>query len=74
MRTERPSATIVPLPTDTSSGVSCCTSVPKFDPVCSTRERSYPMPRRYGTMYELSPKSQAKNLTLVMRAVARCSA
>lgn len=43
---ESPSATIVPLPTEHRYGVSCCTSVPKFDPVCSTRDKSYPRPRR----------------------------
>jgi hypothetical protein len=37
---DSPSATIVPLPTETWNGVSCRTSVPKFDPVCSTFERS----------------------------------
>ena len=37
---DRPSATIVPLPTVLRYGVSCPTSVPKFDPVCSTSQRS----------------------------------
>lgn len=35
-----PSATIVPLPIVVRYGVSCPTSVPKFDPVCSTWDRS----------------------------------
>ena len=37
---DRPSATIVPLPIVLRNGVSCPTSVPKFDPVCSTWQRS----------------------------------
>ena len=40
------SQAIVPLPTDVRYGVSCCITVPKFAPVCSTRERSYPRPRK----------------------------
>ena len=43
---DRPSATIVPLPIVLRNGVSCPTSVPKFDPVCSTSDRSYPRQRR----------------------------
>ena len=43
---DRPSATIVPLPIVLRNGVSCPTSVPKFDPVCSTSHRSYPIQRR----------------------------
>lgn len=71
--TDSPSATIVPLPTFTRYGVSCCTAVPKLDPVWSTRERSYPRALRQGTMYELSPHSQVKNPRLVRRAIARCT-
>ena len=37
---DRPSATIVPLPIVLRYGVSCPTSVPKFNPVCSTSHRS----------------------------------
>ena len=37
---DRPSATIVPLPIVLRNGVSCPTSMPKFDPVCSTSHRS----------------------------------
>lgn len=37
---DSPSATIVPLPTVARYGVSCPTSVPKLEPVCSTCERS----------------------------------
>jgi hypothetical protein len=37
---DNPSATIVPRPTALRYGLSCFTSVPKFDPVCSTRPRS----------------------------------
>ena len=43
---DRPSATIVPRPMLVRYGVSCPTSVPKFDPVCSTWPRSYPSQRR----------------------------
>ena len=43
---DRPSATIVPLPMVLRNGVSCPTSMPKFDPVCSTSHRSYPSQRR----------------------------
>ena len=43
---DRPSATIVPLPMMLMYGVSCPTSVPKFDPVCSISPRSYPSQRR----------------------------
>ena len=35
-----PSATMVPLPIVVRYGVSCPTSVPKLDPVCSTWDRS----------------------------------
>ena len=37
-----PSATIVPLPTEVSKGFEVITSLPKFDPVCSTGLRRYP--------------------------------
>ena len=37
---DRPSATIVPLPMELRYGFSCFTAVPKFDPVCTTGERS----------------------------------
>ena len=37
---DSPSATIVPLPTELRYGFSCFTRWPKFDPVCSTSERS----------------------------------
>ena len=43
---DSPSATIVPLPIEVRYGLSCPTSVPKFDPVCSTCDRSYPSQRR----------------------------
>ena len=43
---DRPSATIVPLPIVLRNGVSCPTSVPKLNPVCSTSHRSYPIQRR----------------------------
>ena len=43
---DSPSATIVPLPMELRYGVSCFTWVPKFDPVCTTCERSYPSQRR----------------------------
>ena len=43
---DRPSATIVPLPTMLRYGFSWPTSVPKFDPVCTTWPRSYPSQRR----------------------------
>ena len=33
---ERPSETIVPVPMWLSAGTSCLTSMPKFEPVCST--------------------------------------
>ena len=36
LMTDSPSATIVPLPTEARYGVSCFTSQPKFDPVCTT--------------------------------------
>ena len=42
----RPSATIVPLPMMLMYGFSWPTSVPKFDPVCTTWPRSYPSQRR----------------------------
>jgi len=37
-----PSATIVPVPTEHRLGFACSTTMPKFDPVCSTGERRYP--------------------------------
>lgn len=37
---DSPSATIVPVPTVARYGVSCCTSEPKLEPVCSTTPRS----------------------------------
>ena len=43
---DSPSATIVPLPTELRYGVSCLTSKPKFDPVCSTGESLYPRQRK----------------------------
>jgi hypothetical protein len=43
---ESPSETIVPVPTELRYGVSCLTAIPKFDPVCSTRDRSYPSARK----------------------------
>ena len=33
---DRPSETIVPVPTTVSVGISCLTSMPKLEPVCST--------------------------------------
>ncbi len=43
---DSPSETIVPLPTEVRYGVSCLSSSPKFDPVCSTVDNPYPRPRR----------------------------
>ena len=40
------SATIVPLPMELKNGLSCLIMPPKFAPVCTTRPRSYPMPRK----------------------------
>ena len=42
---DNPSATIVLLPTVLWNGVSWRTSILKFDPVCTTRDRSYPKQR-----------------------------
>ena len=41
---DSPSATIVPVPTALRYGFSCPTSVPKFDPVCSTGSEVVPEP------------------------------
>jgi hypothetical protein len=43
---DRPSETIVPVPTALSVGISCLTSVPKLEPVCCTGASRYPMARR----------------------------
>ncbi len=37
--TFRPSATIVPVPTEVRNGFVVVTSLPKFDPVCTTGTR-----------------------------------
>ena len=31
---DRPSETMVPVPTEVNVGTSCCCCAPKFDPVC----------------------------------------
>ncbi len=44
---DSPSETIVPLPTPLRYGLSCRTSTPKFEPLCTSgRPIRYPMSRR----------------------------
>ncbi len=44
---DRPSETIVPLPTPLRYGFSCRTSTPKFEPLCTSgRPNRYPTKRR----------------------------
>src|SRR6266511_5351317 len=59
----------VPLPTDVRNGFVVVTSLPKFDPVCSTGVRRQPAHLRKCTMQELSPKSSGKNLSLLSPAM-----
>jgi hypothetical protein len=46
LRIDSSLAHTVPVPTETRYGLSCLTSVPKFEPVCTTGVRWYPRRRR----------------------------
>src|SRR5436190_15934671 len=71
LKTFRPSAVIVPVPTNVRKGLVVVTSLPKFDPVCTTGVRRQPIHLRKWTTYELSPKSSGKNRILLNPPMTR---
>ena len=68
---DSPSATIVPLPTVLRNGVSCLTSVPKFEPVCATRRQVVAEAPQVVDDVGAVAEQVVWNLRLVSRAIAR---
>ena len=60
LNTLKPSAIIVPAPTEVRNGFVAATSLPKFDPVCRTGFSRQPTHFKKWTMKELSPNSSGK--------------